>query len=185
MIDESFEEIAGARVVLRRFREDDAPALAGYRSDPEVSRYQAYDACSALEARKFIAGLASVSPGQPGEWFQFAVSRLGEPELVGDCALRCDLDDPRQAELGFSFARASQGLGLASDAVRTLLGYAFGKLDLQRIRALTDERNRPAQRLLERVGFRRDSGESKESREKAEWSSELVYAYPRDDFPEG
>ena len=183
MIDASFEEISGESVVLRRFRESDAQALADYRSDPEVARYQSYDVCTLGEAQRAIASFASVSPGQPGEWFQFAVSRRGESELIGDCALRCDAEDPRQGEMGFSFARASQGKGLASDAVRSLLGYAFGKLDLHRVYSVTDERNLPAQRLLERVGFRKEAHFVRNVWFKGEWSSELVYAYLQEDLP--
>ena len=185
MIDVSFAEIAGESIVLRRFRASDARVLADYRNDPVVARYQGYEGCTLEEAEGFIEALASVSPGQPGEWFQFAVSRRGESELIGDCALRADADDPRQAELGFSFARASRGAGLASDAVRTLLGYAFTKLDLHRVYAVTDERNVPAQRLLERTDFRKEAHFVKNAWFKGEWSSELVYAYLQEDFSEG
>ncbi len=87
--------------------------------------------------------------------------------------------------MGFSFARASQGAGHASDAVRTLLGYAFTKLGLHRVYAVTDERNLPAQRLLERIGFRKEAHFLKSAWFREEWSSELVYAYPQEDFPAG
>jgi aminoglycoside 6'-N-acetyltransferase len=185
VIDASFQEIAGDVVTLRRFRAADAPALSAYRSDPEVARYQGFEPCSLEEAERLIEGWKAVSPGTPGEWFQFAVSASGSDALIGDCALRCRREDPRLAEMGFSFARAGQGKGLASAAVRALLEYAFGTLGLHRIHAITDERNRAAQRLLERVGFREEGRFVKHVWFKGEWSSERLYAYLHEDWPRG
>lgn len=182
MIDASFETLDGDVVTLRRFRSTDAPALAAYRSDPEVARYQGYDGCSLGEAERLIATWHGVSPGTPGEWFQFAVSLPGASELVGDCALRCDPDDPRLGELGFSFSRAAQGRGLASAAVRAVLGYAFTHLELHRVQAVTDERNVPAHRMLEAVGFRLEARHVENVWFKGGWSSERVYAYLRADW---
>ena len=66
-----------------------------------------------------------------------------------------------------------------------MLRYAFTKLDLHRVYAVTDTRNAPAQRLLERVGFRREAKFVKNTWFKGEWSSEFLYAYLQEDFPEG
>ena len=182
MIDTSFEKIDGDVVTLRRFRASDAAALSDYRSDPEVARHQGYEGCTLDEAQRLIAKWEGVSPGAPGEWFPFAVSLLGSEELIGDCALRCDPDDPRLAEMGFSFGRANQRKGLASAAVRATLGYAFTVLDLHRVHAITDERNRSAQRMLERVGFREEGRFSQNVWFKGEWSSERSYAYLQQDW---
>lgn len=176
MQDDAFEAIRSERLTLRRFTPPDAAALAAYRSDPEVARYQAFDGCSLDEARRFIAELEGAAPGTPGRWFQFAASPTPDGPLLGDCALRCTRADPRQAELGFSFARDQQGKGLAREAVRLLLGYAFGRLDLHRVFAIVDERNARARRLLERLGFRCEAHFVENAFFKGAWSSELLYA---------
>jgi aminoglycoside 6'-N-acetyltransferase len=185
VIDEAFERIAADRVVLRRFRPTDAPALSGYRSDPEVARYQGYDGCTLDEAERLIAKWQAVHPGTPGEWFPFGVTLPGQDELLGDCALRCDPDDPRLAELGFSFARAHQGKGLASAAVSAAVSYAFETLTLHRIHAVTDERNAAAQRMLARVGFREEGRFTRNVWFKGEWSSERLYATLREGWQRG
>lgn len=176
-------------MVLRRFREQDAPALAAYRSDPEVARYQGYDGCTLAEAEEFVASMHGLSPGVPGRWFQFAVSLRRADGLIGDCALRCRNHEPRQAELGFSFARAHQGVGLATDAVRTLLDYAFSTLDLHRVLAITDVRNTRARRLLERLGLRQEARFEKNTffrnGREGEWSSESLYATLQEEWQQG
>ena len=112
----------------------------------------------------------------PGEGFQFAVTLAPGRQLIGDCALRCPEHDPQQAELGFTFATEHQGQGFASEAVGRVVEYAFATLGLHRIFALTDVRNHPAKRLLERLGFRCEGKLEQSAWYKGEWVSEFLYA---------
>lgn len=161
---------------MRRFRDADARSLARYRADPDVARYQAWESCTPDEAAAFVRALAAVDPGTPGAWFQFAFESRSGGELMGDCALRVTRDDPRQAELGFTLAPRFQGRGLASEGVRRVLDYAFPTFALHRVFSITDERNAPAQRLLEGLGFRREARFVEGTWFKGGWATELLYA---------
>jgi aminoglycoside 6'-N-acetyltransferase len=173
----SFEHLESARLRIRRFRAGDAAAFARYRSDPEVARLQGWEVPYSLEAaQRFVESLAGVSPGKPGTWFQFAVALCSNGALIGDCALRATRADPRQAELGFSFATLYQRQGYASEAVQCVLGYAFTTLEMHRVFSITDTRNVRAQRLLERLGFRREGHFVEGAWFKDEWVSEFLYA---------
>jgi aminoglycoside 6'-N-acetyltransferase len=177
MQDASFEQLRAERLILRRFAAEDAEALAAYRSDVEVARLQDWECPYPVgEASRFIASMATLAPGTPGTWFQFAVSVPPSPRLVGDVALHTPPSDARQAELGFTFARSHQGRGYAAEAVRTVVAYAFARLEMHRVSSRTDARNRRAQRLLERLSFRRE-GELREGVWfKDEWTTEILYA---------
>jgi aminoglycoside 6'-N-acetyltransferase len=177
MEDPSFEHLKSRRLVIRRFVSGDAEAFASYRSDAEVARYQDWECPYPLgEARKFITSLHHLAPGTPGTWFQFAVSLAPSGSLIGDAALRTSRADARQAELGFTFAAAHQNQGYATEAVRAVVEYAFLKLAMHRVYSRTDARNLRAQRLLERLGFRRE-GELRESIWfKGAWATDLLYA---------
>jgi RimJ/RimL family protein N-acetyltransferase len=172
----SFHQLVGERIVVRRFRDRDAAALSRYRSDPEVARYQAWDApYPEHEAAAFIASLRDSSPGSPGEWFQFAIGLQDDDSLIGDLGLRTT-PDGRQAELGFTFSRSHQHEGYASEGVACVVGYAFAELALHRIFSLTDARNSPAIRLLQRCGFREEGRFQDGAWFKGEWTSEHAYA---------
>ena len=177
MEDPSFEYFTSRRLVIRRFASGDAEGLASYRSDAEVARYQDWECPYPLnEAREFIASLHQLAPGTPGTWFQFAVSLGASGTLIGDAALRTGKSDGRQAELAFTFAAAHQGQGYATEAVRAVVQYAFETLAMHRVFSRTDARNLRAQRLLERLGFRRE-GELRESTWfKGAWATDLLYA---------
>jgi RimJ/RimL family protein N-acetyltransferase len=175
--DPSFALLATPRLVVRRFAGRDAKAFAAYRSEPDVARYQAWECPYPLvEAEKFVSSLEGLAPGTPGTWFQFAVGLAESGALVGDVALRTSRSDPRQAELGFTFASAHQRRGLAGEAVAAVLDYAFSRLAMSRVFSITDARNQPAQRLLERLAFRREIAFREPTWFKGAWASEVLYA---------
>lgn len=182
MEDPGFEMLRSERLVIRRFTAADAESFTAYRRDPEIARYQGWDSCSLDEAHQFVRSLQELAPGTAGRWFQFAVSLAESPLLIGDCALRCTRADPRQAELGFTFARAHQRKGFAAEAVRCVLRYAFTTLEVHRVFAITDVRNEFAQRLLARLAFRREGHFVENTWFKGGWASELLYAQLREEW---
>jgi RimJ/RimL family protein N-acetyltransferase len=182
MSDAAFERIESERLILRRFNDFDLAPFASYRNDPEVARYQSWDSFDEREAGAFIREMESAQPGVPGEWFQFAIESKETGGLVGDCALQVDGQEPYRAEIGFTLAREHQGKGFASEAVSRLLDYAFESLELHRIFAIADCRNKPSWTLLERVGLRREGHFLENVWFKGEWSDEYLYAVLKDEW---
>ena len=165
------------RLVLRPFRDSDLPSFLGYRSDPEVARYQSWDLPYGVDqAAAVIAEMKVRTPGVPGEWFQIAIELEPTGEHIGDCAFHIPREDPGQAEIGFTLSRAHQGRGYATEAVECLLGHLFETLDLRRVVATCDARNAPSSRLLERLGMRREAHFVENLWFKGELGSELLYA---------
>ncbi len=165
------------RLWLRPFQSADAPAFAAYRSDPEVARYQSWDAPYSLaQAEQFVAEMSAMPPIPVNAWYQLAIERKGQQPIMGDCAFCLLPPDGRQAEIGFSLARAYQGQGYATEAVRRLLDYLFGDLGLHRVRAICDAENEASCRLLARVGMRREAHFVENIWFKGRWGSEYAYA---------
>src|SRR5271155_3026914 len=129
-----------------------------YRNDREVARYQSWESISRAEAARFIGQQSRHRPGIPGRWFQFAVEVKAGGALAGDCALLVIRTTPRVGEIGYTFSRAYQHSGLATEAARAVLDFAFDSLGLNRVLATTDCRNAPSVALMERLGMKR-SGE--------------------------
>jgi aminoglycoside 6'-N-acetyltransferase len=165
------------RLKLRPFQKTDLLPFVAYRSDPEVARYQGWDAPYPVEkAVAFIEDMAQSTPGTDGNWHQFAVELRKTGDMIGDCAFHTLAQDNRQAEIGFTFARSHQGFGFATEAVNCLLTYLFEELELHRVTAVCDVENTASARLLERVGMRREAHFVDNIWFKGAWGSEYLYA---------
>jgi aminoglycoside 6'-N-acetyltransferase len=183
--DVAFRERASDRLIIRRFRMEDAASLAAYRSDPEVARYQSWDTpFSQTQARAFIEDLQRADPDAPGEWFQFAVVEKATGVHVGDVAAAVDADDPRLATIGVTLAPSAQGRGYAREAVSSLLDYLFLEREKHRVTADCDVRNGRVVALLEHLGMRREAHHLRSSWWKGEWVDEFVYALLSDEWLE-
>jgi RimJ/RimL family protein N-acetyltransferase len=119
-----------------------------------------------VELRRWMGGV----PDQPTmeeeeEWYW---RRRQDPEsvlwaietldgvLAGTTELRLNLDN-RRAEIGISILDREQwGKGYGTDAMRLVLEYAFGELELNRVELTTDVANARAIRSYEKCGFRRE-----------------------------
>jgi RimJ/RimL family protein N-acetyltransferase len=162
------------RLVVRAMGPGDVEAFVAYRADPDVARYQSWDGFTTEDGRRLVAEMQDLRPGRPGEWYQLAVEADGV--LVGDLATHVDEHEHRQLEVGFTLAPEHQGKGYGTEALRGLLTYAFGTLDVHRAVAITDARNDAAAALLTRVGFRQEAHFVDNVFFKGAWGSELLFA---------
>ena len=167
---------------LRHFRDADLALFMAYRNDPEVARYQGWEGISEPEARVFLQEQKEIQPGVPGHWFQIAVELKETGMLVGDCALKIEEHDERQAEIGCTLSRAYQGRGIASEAVSCVLEYAFVTLRLHRVIAITDCENAASVALLERLGLRREGHFRQNVWFKGKWGDEFLYAMLQEEW---
>jgi len=172
--------IESPRLTLRRFADADLGQFLAYLNDPLVARYQSWESYTEQEARDVIEQQKTRSPGQPGQWFTFALELKETGALVGHVALR--MIDDRQAEIGFTVARAFHGRGLACEAATSVLDYAFAELKLHRVTAITDAENEKSAALLERLGMRREGHLVQNIWFKGRWGSEYLYAILRDEW---
>src|SRR3954454_8537034 len=177
LVDDTFDRLRTARLILRRFTLEDAEPFAAYRSDPAVARFQSWDAPYAAErARGFVAWLLEHEPDEPGERYQLAIAQREAPDrLIGDCGFRPRIDDPAIVDVGFTLAPGAQGRGYGAEAIGELVRYLFEDRVKHKVCADCDTRNDGAWRLLERVGFRREGTLRESYRDGAGWADEYLY----------
>jgi RimJ/RimL family protein N-acetyltransferase len=176
----AFTSLESDTLLLRRFSKDDLQPFLAYLNDPEVARYQTWDFYTEDAAAKIIEEQANDKPGEPGKWFTFAVELKAEGALIGHIALK--LLDQKQAEIGFTFARAYQGKGLAFAATCLVLDYLFTELDLHRVIAIADCENQRSVALLKRLGMRQEGHFIQNIWFKGRWGDEYLYAVLQDEW---
>lgn len=137
---------------LRLLRESDLPAFLGYRSDPEVARFQGWAPMDADAARAYLRAQADSAPHAARTWRQVGIADATDDRLLGDLGIWL-FPHAREAELGISLARAEQGRGAGRRAVGAVCALLFMHADVVRIRAAVDVRNLPSLRMLTAAGF--------------------------------
>jgi RimJ/RimL family protein N-acetyltransferase len=142
------------RLLLRRLASGDLKDFQAYRHDPEVGRYQGWLPTDDRAAETFLAEMGRIDIFQPGVWFQLGIADRSSGRLIGDIGI-CVAMDGNEAEIGFSLCADAQGRGLATEAVREAVALLFEQAGVARVVGITDARNLPSIRLLERVGMRR------------------------------
>lgn len=133
------------RLKLRPLRDDDLDVVVSNVRDYDIAKMTTRipHRYSEKDGREFLA-----TQRKPGS-LNLAVEMDGE--LIGVCSL---FATPLRSEIGYWFARAVWGRGIATETGRALLAYGFGTLGLPLIhyRAFAD--NHASQRVAQKLGFR-------------------------------
>lgn len=153
----SARDLETPRLRLAPFRSDEAGLLHQLWMDPGVRRYLWDDQVIPPEQTAEILTKSEELFRQHGYGLWAVRLRLRNGPPSGDLAGFAGFwhfRDPPELELIFGLAPAAWGLGLAVEASRALLRYAFEELGFPEVRASTDAANQASLRVLEKLGMR-------------------------------
>lgn len=169
-----FSTILTERLSIRKLELTDSAVFFAYRSLPEVYEYQMFRPEKIADAEDFISMIPEF-PDVPNSWFQLAVCRKENGQLIGDIGLHF-LEGGEQVEVGYTIAPEFQGLGYAREALREITNYVFLNLHKHRMIASVDPENLKSIILLNRLGMRKEAHFIKSVRIGDRWVDECVYA---------
>lgn len=165
---------ATPRLIIRRFLAKDLMDAYEILSDPEVAKYEHWDAFDMEEVREDLELQGSVEPGTCEVWNEFAVTLRDGGKCIGNISFKRSEAEQGQAEMGFHFNRAYHGRGYGKEAVIGLIDWLWG-LGIHRIWAVADIRNEASWRMMEKLGMRREGHMLGNCRVKGEWCDEYLY----------
>ena len=124
------------------------------RSDPVVQLYNSAPHQTRDETLRFIAEQQEKYARRREITWGLLVRELGR--VVG-CVTLFDWDSyHRRAQLGYDLAKDQWGNGLAREAIREVLAFAFAEMDLNRVEIWTSAANERSLKLAHRLGFTLD-----------------------------
>lgn len=170
-------ELTTERLLLREFVAADWPALHAVEPDPEVARYQSFDARTAAESRAYVLGAVADATGEGRRRsYDLAVVVAAEGRLIGRCGLGLGDAEPGEAMLWYTLHRAEWGRGYGTEAAGAVVDWGFRELGLHRIWADCDPANAASFRVLEKIGLRREGHLIENAWVKGAWADSLIYA---------
>ena len=150
-IFEDLPELETRRLLLRRMRLDDAEAMYAYASDPEVTRYVLFETHRSIEDSEAFLRLAAEGY-ERGDFGGWGVVLKDSGAFIGTCGAEASPEHAR-AELGYVLSREHWGKGLMPEAVRAIIRFCFGRLDLNRVQARCMAENTASARVMEKAGM--------------------------------
>jgi RimJ/RimL family protein N-acetyltransferase len=149
-----FAPIRTDRLVIRPWREDEAPRLLDILRRPEIVRWLGHPKTldTVDEARAKIRGMADDLP--KSEW-AFEVAETGVPAgslMLVDIPHSEQSDGSSLVQIGWDAHPDATGKGYTTEAARAVLEYGLAS-GLPEIRALTHTDNYPSMRVCDRLGM--------------------------------
>nr|BFD92642.1 hypothetical protein KitaXyl93_40020 [Kitasatospora sp. Xyl93] len=181
--------LTGPRLAVREYHhtERDVDALHALFGDPEVTRHLPFGPSDREECADQVELYLEEAMAGERDTYRLAVTRLADAEdpadatPVGQASLT--LDGYRAAQLGCVLARGSWGRGYAGETVGLLCDLAFGALDLHRVAARVAVANEASDRVLTRLGFRREGRLRHDGFKDGVWTDSYLYSLLADEWP--
>ena len=147
-----FPLLTSERLQFRRLNEEDVQEVFELRSNPETMKYiprpLATSKDDALAHIKLIND--NIDTKSDINW---AVTEKGNNKCIGIMGFYRTQPENYRTELGYMISPEHHNKGYVTEAVRTLLDYAFNQLNFHSIEAVIDPENIASERVLQKNGF--------------------------------
>jgi [ribosomal protein S5]-alanine N-acetyltransferase len=141
------------KILLRKLRLEDAPALKRYYSNENVYRYLDWNGPETLERSFEIINLWN--KGYDEGWIiRFAIADKVTDEIIGTIFL--NEFEGKRAEIGYELSENYWRRGIMSEAIREVLSFGFNQLGLVRIQALVCAENVASTEILKKFEFKEE-----------------------------
>lgn len=168
------------RLLLRDFQESDLPVMFALMSDPIFMRYEGLPDSEEQTRTRLELNLSSIQ-AEPRKEFRLVITQPPENQMIGYVSLRLNHADISEWEIGWGVAPARWGQGIASEAARAVLRFAFDTLNVNRVVAFCHVDNTASWRVMEKIGMQREGRLREQRWLNGEKFDEYLYAILRSD----
>lgn len=169
------------RLKLRPLTYEDTDAIYRIFSNPEVTRFWGHNMLkNKSEAKKFIK--QTINGAKDESLLEWGVIEKESDTLIGVCAYSGWNREHKRAEIGFALQKDRWGQRYMTELLQTFIAYGFRRLQLLRIEADVDPRNKASIRLLEKFGFQKEGMMRERYHINGEVQDALFYGLLKDEF---
>ena len=143
------------RLIIRTWKKKDLKDAFQLWSDPEVTKYIAEKPFNEIQVKEHLERLDKC---QNKHGFQYwALELKEENRVLGCCGLRPWIfyKETKGVEMGFHIARPYWKKGLATEAAKKVIHYAFHELELKELYAGHHPDNEASRNLLLKLNFKK------------------------------
>jgi RimJ/RimL family protein N-acetyltransferase len=171
--------LEGKNINLRVAEKEDIALLAQWLNDSEFQgEYQDFPTqISKAQLEKRISEpLAS-----PMQWVDFIIEKKDGTKIGWTCHY-IGSQNFGWMEIGYALISSERGKGYGAEAAQIMVDYLFLTKEIARIQAVTNVKNLASQRVLEKVGFKREGTLRKALYVRGEWADGYLYSILREEW---
>jgi RimJ/RimL family protein N-acetyltransferase len=172
--------LEGKNIRLRRRDREDLDFLFEFKNN--IDYYGEYEAIQPQVSRSEAEKRIETPEKTDVDWTWFLIEKH-DGKRIG--FILHFTNQPRGwIEIGYALLPEEMGKGYGTEAVRILVDYLFLSKDIMRVQATTDVRNKPSQKVLEKVGFKKEGIIRKSDFIRGEWADDALYSILREEWKE-
>jgi len=168
--------IETTRLILREFRDEDRLDMLAYWRDPRYGRFNPTLDDPTGVVNELVDRFVSAQFDSERSSWQLAITQRGDDRMIGNCGIRINDPELREANIGYELNPAVWGNGYATEAARAIVHLGFANLSLHRIWAECVADNTASAHVLEKLGMRREAHFREHQHFQDRWWDTLIYA---------
>lgn len=163
------ETLECERIILRKFRKEDAGDVFEYGGDEECTKYLVWNGCKSKE--EALGNIVNYYWSRNGI---YAIELKENNKCIGCIDLRVDADNDK-ANFGYVLNRQYWGRGYMTEALSALLRLCFGKLYLNRVEATHFIGNEGSGMVMKKCGMKLEGVKIQEIKVKGIFRDQAHY----------
>lgn len=171
----------GKKINLRAYKKEDVPFAQKFMNDPEVKGLLWPGVPFPLtleEEEKWFEGISS-----HGDTYNFAIETLEEKKYIGGCGINSVDRKNSIAIVGiFIGDKEYWSKGYGTDAMRTLVGFIFNEMNINKVKLGVYSFNERAIKSYEKCGFKREGTLRQEMFRNGKYHDVIVMGILREEW---
>lgn len=151
------QKLESERLILRQFVIDDAAAMyKNWISDDEVTRYLMWQTHPSVDVSRAVL-TDWVSSYSDEKYYQWAIvlKENGDEPISSISAVHMN-EDISMVHIGYCIGKTWWHKGITSEALKTVMGFFFDKVEVNRIESRHDPRNPNSGKVMEKCGMKHE-----------------------------
>jgi RimJ/RimL family protein N-acetyltransferase len=169
--------LEGKNVNLRVIEKEDVPFLVDWWSNPDFAEYFSPTQVTRAGMEKFLESTVL-------ETKHFIIEKKDGSKIGWIMHFNFLNTYMNMLELAYGLVPSERGKGYCSEAAQLMVDYLFLSKDIVRIVATTHTKNVISQKILEKVGFKREGTMRKSYFCRGEWTDMFLFSILREEWKE-
>lgn len=169
------------RLLIREFQPADWATFRALEAEPALYYYEPA-APTETDTRAYLERAQAEARQMPRTHYRLALTLLPETEICGRVTLAQLNPAIREWEIGWAVHPRLWGQGLATEAARALLAFAFTDLQAHRVVAFAHVHNAASLQVMRKLGLQQEGLLRATRWWRDAWSDEVVFAMLEQDW---